>query len=210
MLRIEQRYSGTAPHHATLSLRIDQRIKSRLKVVLDDGRDAGLFLPRGQVLRGGDLLQSTDGLVIRIEAAIETVSTAHCADGLALAKACYHLGNRHVPLQIADTWVRYQHDHVLDAMVRGLGLTVAVEQAPFEPEAGAYSSTSHTPDHNHSHSDHQGHSYDPGHRDDHKHTHAHDFDHKHSHGQGQQHSHDDHSDDATIPKLKSRLPRSAS
>jgi urease accessory protein len=192
MIRIEQRYSGTAHHDATLSLPIDRRIKSRLKVRLDDGRDAGLFLPRGQVLRGGDLLQSTDGLVIRIEAAVETVSTAHCADALALAKACYHLGNRHVPLQIAGNWVRYQHDHVLDAMVRGLGLTVAVEQAPFEPESGAYSSASH--------------SHEEGHHHDHKHTHAHD----HSHGHGQRHTHDSHPDDAAArPERKSRQPRSA-
>lgn len=196
MIRIEQRYSGTAPHQATLSLLIDQRTKSRLKVTLDDGRDAGLFLPRGQVLRGGDLLQSTDGLVIRIEAAIETVSTAHCTDALALAKACYHLGNRHVPLQIAATWVRYQHDHVLDAMVRGLGLAVAVEQAPFEPEAGAYSSASHTHDHGDQ----------PGHSHDHQHTHAH----NHSHGLRLRHNHGDPSeDDAATPELNTRLPRSA-
>lgn len=196
MIRIEQRYSGTAPHQATLSLPIDQRTKSRLKVTLDDGRDAGLFLPRGQVLRGGDLLQSTDGLVIRIEAAVETVSTAYCADALALAKACYHLGNRHVPLQIAASWVRYQHDHVLDAMVRGLGLAVTVEQAPFEPEAGAYSSASHTHDHGDQ----------PGHSHDHQHTHA-DI---HSHGVRLRHNHGDPlDDDAATPELNTRLPRSA-
>ena len=56
-----------------------------------------------------------------------------------MARACYHLGNRHVALQIGEGWVRYQHDHVFDAMVTGLGLNVIVEQAPFEPEAGAYS-----------------------------------------------------------------------
>lgn len=155
MIRIEQRYAGNAPHQVTLSLPIDQRTRSRLKVVLDDGRDAGLFLPRGQMLRGGDLLQSTDGLVIRVEAAAETVSTVYCDDALALARACYHLGNRHVPLQIAPTWVRYQHDHVLDAMVHGLGLRVSVERAPFEPEAGAYSGVPHSHhsghDHNHEH-----------------------------------------------------------
>jgi urease accessory protein len=62
---------------------------------------------------------------------------------------CYHLGNRHVPLQIAATWVRYQHDHVLDDMVLGLGLEVEVEKAPFEPEAGAYQSAA--VGHHHSH-----------------------------------------------------------
>jgi len=160
MIRIEQRYTGTAHHQATLSLPIDQRTRSRLKVALDDGREAGLFLPRGQVLRGGDLLVSTDGLVIRVEAADETVSDVLCDDALALGRACYHLGNRHVPLQIAATWVRYQHDHVLDDMLRGLGLTIAVTRAPFEPEAGAYHNAGHGNGHHHSH---DGHAHDASH-----------------------------------------------
>ena len=149
MIRIEKLLTAPADHSVTLSLPIDQRIRSRLKVTLDDGQEAGLFLPRGQVLRDGDLLQSTDGLVVQIQAAPETVSTVHSSDAHALARVCYHLGNRHVPLQIATSWVRYQHDHVLDEMVVGLGLTVEVEQAPFEPEAGAYKSAAHS--HHHSH-----------------------------------------------------------
>jgi urease accessory protein len=168
MIRIEQLYTGTAKHDATLSLPIDARIKSRLKVTLDDGRTAGLFLPRGQVLRGGDLLQSTEGLLVRVLAAAETVSTVHSGDALALARACYHLGNRHVPLQITASWVRYQHDHVLDDMVRGLELTVTVEQAPFEPEAGAYKGAGHGHSHTHGH-DH-GHGHGHNHSDDHSHA----------------------------------------
>ncbi|MEH6608716.1 MAG: urease accessory protein UreE [Halioglobus sp.] len=152
MIRIEKLLAGKEAHCATLSLPIDQRQKSRLKVILDDGRDAGLFLPRGQVLRGGDLLQSTEGLVVMVEAAAESVSTVNSEDALALARACYHLGNRHVPLQITATWVRYQHDHVLDDMVVGLGLPVTVEQAPFEPEGGAYQTSAHAHAHAH-HSD---------------------------------------------------------
>ena len=141
MIRIEKVLESSARASVTLSLPIDQRTKSRLKVTLDDGRPAGLFLPRGKVLRGGDLLQSTEGLIVQVRAAAESVSTVHSDDTLALARICYHLGNRHVPLQITSKWVRYQHDHVLDDMVAGLGLSVAVEQAPFEPEAGAYQST---------------------------------------------------------------------
>ncbi len=160
MIRIEQRLYREEAHSATLSLPIDKRIKSRLKVMLDDGREAGLFLPRGEILRDGDLLLSTEGLVIRVCAAAETVSTVRCSDALALARACYHLGNRHVPLQISASWVRYQHDHVLDAMVRGLGLSATVEQAPFEPEAGAYGGG-----HSHGH--------DHAHEDDHPRRHAH-------------------------------------
>ncbi|MBK6508356.1 MAG: urease accessory protein UreE [Haliea sp.] len=166
MIRIEQRLHcsqlhGAHTHSATLSLPIDQRVKSRLKVTLDDGREAGLFLPRGEILRGGDLLQSTEGLVIQVQAAAETVSTVHSDNALALARACYHLGNRHVPLQITADWVRYQHDHVLDDMVRGLGLTVAVEQAPFEPEAGAYK-------HGHGHTQPQDHDHDHHHEHHHE------------------------------------------
>lgn len=149
MIRIETILAGPAQHGATLSLPIEQRIKSRLKVALDDGREAGLFLPRGQILRGGDLLQSTEGLIIRVEAAAETVSTVHSNDPHNLARVCYHLGNRHVPLQIASSWARYQHDHVLDEMVVGLGLCVEVGQAPFEPEAGAYQSGTHSQPHSH-------------------------------------------------------------
>ncbi|WP_299022298.1 urease accessory protein UreE [uncultured Photobacterium sp.] len=140
----------------TLSLPIDLRIKSRLKVILDDGREAGLFLPRGRILRGGDVLQSEHGVRVKIRAASESVSTVYCRDPHLMARVCYHLGNRHVPLQIKPDWVRYQHDHVLDEMVSGLGAEVVSELAPFEPESGAYGGTrgghSHTYSHDHSHS----------------------------------------------------------
>ena len=150
MIRIEKLAQESPQHSVTLSLPIDRRIKSRLKVTLDDGRDAGLFLPRGQVLRGGDLLESTEGLIIKVMAAPETVSTVHAEDAHSLARVCYHLGNRHVPLQITAHWARYQHDHVLDEMVSGLGLSVSVEQAPFEPESGAYKSAANG-HHHHNH-----------------------------------------------------------
>ena len=149
MIRFEKLLEKHSVHSATLSLPIDQRIKSRLRVTLDDGREAGLFLPRGQVLRGGDLLESVDGLIVQIVAAAEKVSTVHSQDPRALARVCYHLGNRHVPLQISAGWARYQHDHVLDEMVAGLGLEVIVELAPFEPEGGAYLSSAKG--HHHSH-----------------------------------------------------------
>lgn len=124
--------------NGVLSLPIDSRIKSRLKVVLDDGRDAGLFLPRGHILRGGEQLCSECGLVIEVKAAPESVSTVYCDDALLLTRVAYHLGNRHVPLQVELGWVRYQHDHVLDEMVQGLGAEVTTENEPFEPEGGAY------------------------------------------------------------------------
>jgi len=134
-----------------LTLPIEQRVRSRLRVKLDDGRDAGLFLPRGSLLRGGDRLGSDDGLVIEVVAADETVSTVHCDDLARLARAAYHLGNRHVPLQVEHGWLRYRHDHVLDDMLRQMGLEPAVEQAPFEPEAGAYQQAAHSHPHGHEH-----------------------------------------------------------
>ncbi|MEZ8625926.1 urease accessory protein UreE [Vibrio splendidus] len=132
-----------------LSLPIDSRIKSRLKVMLDDGRNAGLFLPRGHILRGGEQLSSECGLVVEVKAAPETVSTVYCEDLLLLTRVAYHLGNRHVPLQVEAGWVSYQHDHVLDEMVEGLGAKVTTEKQPFEPEGGAYGGRSGGHHHHH-------------------------------------------------------------
>ncbi|WP_144967103.1 urease accessory protein UreE [Pseudomonas sp. DE0010] len=141
---------GTHAVTGTVTLDVDSRIKSRLRVTLDDGREAGLMLERGHLLRGGELLtDATGSQLIRVQAAAEAVSTVRCADPHLLARAAYHLGNRHVPLQIEPGLLRFQHDHVLDDMLRGLGLTVEAEQAPFEPEAGAYQSTPHTHAHGH-------------------------------------------------------------
>ena len=135
-----------------LVLPFGERSKSRLRAVLDNGEEAGLFLERGSVLRHGDLLLADDGRVIEVQAAPESVSTVHTGDGLMLARASYHLGNRHVALQIGAGWLRYQHDHVLDDMLRGLGLEVVIEELPFEPEGGAYVTASqHTHAHAHPH-----------------------------------------------------------
>ena len=147
-LQIVERLSADSPAQATLTLPFEQRQKSRLRTRLDSGEEVGLFLPRGTVLRHGDRLRATDGRVTEVRAAPETVSTARVNDPLLLARAAYHLGNRHVALQIGPGWLRYLHDHVLDGMVRELGLEVTCEQAPFEPEAGAYGGGHH---HGHDH-----------------------------------------------------------
>ena len=125
------------------ALTLEQRLRSRLRIRLDDGREAGIMLARGETLKDGDLLASLDGLVVRVRAAPEAVSTATSDDALLLARICYHLGNRHVPLQIERGRLRWRHDHVLDDLVRRLGLPVAVERAPFEPEPGAYGGHAH-------------------------------------------------------------------
>lgn len=138
MLEVHEVLDAAAPPNASLTLPFESRQKSRLRTRLDSGEEVALLLPRGTVLRGGDCLRADNGLIIRVQAQAETVSTAFSRDPLLLARACYHLGNRHVALQIGDTWLRYLHDHVLDGLIADMGLKVFAEQAPFEPEGGAY------------------------------------------------------------------------
>jgi urease accessory protein len=155
MLEIEK----DAPLHSTpsdtLVLSFDMRQKSRVRVKLLSGREAALHLERGRVLRDGQQLIASDGSIVLVRAAEETVSTVRCVNAQQLARVAYHLGNRHVPLQVGDGFVRYQHDHVLDDMVSELGLRVQVERAPFEPESGAYGHGNRS--HEHSHDGGHGH-----------------------------------------------------
>ena len=160
MLKVFEILEKPQQTELVLTLPFEMRQRSRLKAALNNDAEIALILPRGHLLRGGDCLRAEDGSVIRIEAAYEDVSTVHNDDAKMLARVSYHLGNRHVSLQIGEGWVRYLHDHVLDDMVRALGLEVKVESASFEPEGGAYGGHSHS----HSHSE-QG--------DDHHHDHSH-------------------------------------
>jgi len=143
-----------------LVLPFEQRQKARQRLKLASGREIGVQLPRGTVLRGGDRLRADDGTVIEVVAAPERVSTVRSRDLKELARAAYHLGNRHVALEVGDGWVRYLTDHVLDAMVVQLGLPVVHETEPFEPEAGAYGG------HGHGHS--QAHARDPAQEREHE------------------------------------------
>jgi urease accessory protein len=138
MLVIETRAPEAAVATERLLLPFESRCKSRLRTRLESGEEAGLFLARGTVLRGGDKLLAKDGRVVAVAAAAEPLLEARCADPLLLARAAYHLGNRHVPLQLAPGVLRLGRDHVLGEMLRGLGLEVAEVTAAFEPEAGAY------------------------------------------------------------------------
>ena len=172
MIRLTQKLDHAQAANATLTLPYNSRTKSRLRVVLDDGREAGLFLERGGLgLKDGDLLGDEEGRVVQVRAAPETLSVADCPDPLLLARACYHLGNRHVPVCIQADRLSYPHDPVLDAMLRRLGLAVQVELGPFEPEPGAYASGvghAHGQAHAPAGAVVDAHTHDPGH----PHTHS--------------------------------------
>lgn len=147
----------------TLTLPWHSRIKSRLRVRLDDGREAGVFLERGATLQPGERLLSEDGsLCVELRAAEESLSCVTSDDPLQLARACYHLGNRHMTIQIQAGRICYLHDHVLDDMLRGLGLAVAHCHAPFQPEPGAYGGSAAAG---------HGHHHDPSHDQHHSHDH---------------------------------------
>ena len=143
MLVIEARCTPQAHHDGELRLPFELRQKSRLRTQLASGEEVGLFLEPGTVMRGGDYLRANDGRIVRVVAANEDLMEARCASRLELVRAAYHLGNRHVPVQIGDGWLRFQADEVLAQMLRGLNATVVTLAAPFEPEAGAYAAGHH-------------------------------------------------------------------
>ena len=148
MLKITEKLAAPLTPSESLTLPFEKRQKSRLRVSLDNNQEAALMMERGSVLRHGELLRADNGLVVEVRAANEEVAVISTEDSFLLARACYHLGNRHVPLQIGEGWLRIQRDHVLEEMVQSLGLFVKHECAPFEPESGAYSGHSK---HSHSH-----------------------------------------------------------
>ncbi len=143
MLRLTRILRGNRAYQTSLVLPYEDRQKARLKTKLEDGSEAGLFLPRGTIPRGGDLLEAEDGTLVKIIAADEKISRVVCDEPGNMAKVSYHLGNRHVAVEISDNWVAYLRDHVLDDMVQGMGFSVSHAMAPFEPEAGAYAAHEH-------------------------------------------------------------------
>lgn len=132
-----------------ITLPFELRQKGRFKAVSDKGVELGVFLERGQVLAHDDRLQAEDGQVFAVVAQPESVVTAHAENWPSFARACYHLGNRHVTLQLGDCWLRFQPDHVLEHLAEHLGLRLELGDAPFHPESGAY----------HGHHSHDSHSH---------------------------------------------------
>ena len=106
MLTLSQRLTSPRSADASLELPFEQRSRSRFRARLSTGDEVGVKLNRGQILRGGDLLLASDGRVIEVRAAAETVSTVHSSDTRELARAAYHLGNRHIALQVFDRLFR--------------------------------------------------------------------------------------------------------
>lgn len=131
-----------------LKLPFEVRNKSRFSETLSDGREVHFFLPRGNVLASDDILIADDGSMIRISAADQEVITIASTDAHQLMRAAYHLGNRHIPVQVGLGFLRIELDSVLEGMIHQLGLESKYEFAPFEPETGAYGGG-----HRHSHAE---------------------------------------------------------
>ncbi len=172
----------------TLSLDWDLRQKSRFEGTDSGGRSVGVFLPRGSVVRGGDVLVLEDGSLVRVIAAPQPVlHISHCPQHGAvfdLTRAAYHLGNRHVPIELKPDHLKIEPDHVLADMLRAMHLIVREDRLAFEPEAGAYAAQGHAHGHGHEHD--QGHGHGPAQGHDHDHGH----DHRQAHGIDQAHGHD--------------------
>ncbi|CAN5440676.1 hypothetical protein BH11PSE7_BH11PSE7_13290 [soil metagenome] len=138
---------------ATVELDWDVRQKSRFDATDSQGRQIGVFLPRGTLVRGGDVLVAEDGSLIKVIAAPQPVLViTHCSEHGApfdLMRAAYHLGNRHVPIELRADHLKIEPDHVLADMLRSMHLIVSAQDAAFEPEGGAYGS--HAAPHSHGH-----------------------------------------------------------
>jgi len=181
----------------TIELDWDVRQKSRFDAVDSSGRTLGVFLARGTVVRGGDVLVTEDGSLVVVRAQPQRVMVVRpCAEHgspFDLLRAAYHLGNRHVQLELAADHLKLEPDHVLGAMLERMHLIVSEEMAAFEPEAGAYAAD--TPGHAHgssgssgSHADRHGDGGHDGHSHG-SHDHHHDHDHDRAHGHGHSHAH---------------------
>ena len=150
---------------ATVELDWDVRQKSRFDATDSNGRQLGVFLPRGTVVRGGDVLVAEDGSLIKVQAASQPVLVitpcAQHGSSFDLVRAAYHLGNRHVQIELQPDHLKIEPDHVLADMLRAMHLTVQETTAAFEPEGGAYASGGHSHGHDHAHDHGHGHTHEP-------------------------------------------------
>ncbi|MEP6655901.1 MAG: urease accessory protein UreE [Betaproteobacteria bacterium] len=143
MLIVRRKCHAPAPPDVTLVMSFERRQHTRLRTTLADGEEIGLFLERGTSLRDGDLLAAEDGRVVAVVAAEEELFEVRAGDGLALARAAYHLGNRHVVVEIAPGRLRFPANAIFADLLRGLGFEVTAVRAAFQPESGAYAAEGH-------------------------------------------------------------------
>jgi urease accessory protein len=181
------RATEVKPHHRwtetpadTVVLDFDDRHRRRMAMSGTRGLEFLLDLEHATALRGGDALVLEDGRLIEVVAAAEPLLEIRTADPNHLIRLAWHLGNRHLPTQIMPKALRIRRDHVIEAMVKGLGARVIEIEAPFDPEGGAYAGAAH--DHGPAHD----HAHDHDHHHDHHHEHG---DHDHHHGHSHAHDH---------------------
>ncbi len=183
----------------TVVLDFDDRHRRRMAMRGTRGLEFLLDLENATVLRGGDALVLDDDRLIEVVAAPEPLAEIRGSDPQHLARVAWHLGNRHLPTQIMAKGLRIRRDHVIEAMVKGLGARVIEIEAPFDPEGGAYAGGGHvhapeTDPRHHAAHDHSSHDHgDHGHNHDHSHHydhHHHDGHSDHDHPQGHSHAHD--------------------
>jgi len=172
----------------TLTLPFDARGKSRLAATLDNGEEVALVMPRGTVLADGDMLVADDGGFVRVVAATQDVLVVRAPSVRILTRAAYHLGNRHTPVEVGADYLKLEADPVLEDMLKRLGVLVAHESQPFQPETGAYGGG-----HKHGHDETFSEDYALAQKvfdEHHGHDHSHDHDHAHDHSScGHDHHH---------------------
>lgn len=181
MIRAIKVHSGPRPLAAadTVVLDFDGRHRRRLAMTGRDGLHFLLDLPEAVALADGDLLELEDGRFVRVAAAPESLAEIEAVDIPALVRIAWHLGNRHLPTELAGDRLRIRRDHVIEEMVTGLGGLVRAIEAPFNQEGGAYG---HGQVHGHDHGQGHSHGHEHGHGHDHDHAHGHDHPHPPGHG----------------------------
>jgi len=195
--QVRGQYRWTVAPADTVVLDFDDRHRRRMAMTGTRGLEFLLDLENAVALRGGDALVLDDGRLIEVVAAPEPLLEIKGTDPHHLVRVAWHLGNRHLPTQIMAKGLRIRRDHVIEAMVKGLGARVIEIEAPFDPEGGAYAGGGHADaaeSGSHDHAAHDGSSHDHGdhHHDDHHHDdrHRHDEHCDHDHHHGDSHAHD--------------------
>ena len=201
--QVKAQHRWTQPPADTIVLDFDDRHRRRMAMTGTRGLEFLLDLENAVALRGGDALVLEDGRLVEVVAAPEPLAEIRGADPQHLVRIAWHLGNRHLPTQITARGLRIRRDHVIEAMVKGLGARVIEIEAPFDPEGGAYADGGHAHapesephdhaayDHSHDHAghDHAGHHHHDDHHHDHRHHHDEHCDHDHHHGHPHAHDH---------------------